>query len=290
MELRHLRYFVAVAQTGHFTRAAEQLGISQPPLSQQIQRLEHEVGTPLIKRLTRGIELTETGRTLYKDACEIIKLTDAALERARNVARGISGTVNIGFACSTAFNPAVFSLLHSFRENYPMMHLQPQEKDMSGLMNALEEGNIDFAFIRLPCERSKDFMCRVIDTEEMMVALPRQHPLSRNSAVSLFDLKDESLITFPREVAPSLYDQTIHACEVAGFSPNLGQQSPQLTSAISMVGGGFGMAIVPDSLSKIDEKNVVCLKLKDTRLTSDIAIAWRRGDSSHIILHLLNLL
>lgn len=290
MELRHLRYFVAVAQTGHFTRAAEQLGISQPPLSQQIQKLEHEVGTPLIKRLTRGIELTETGKTLYKDACEIIKLTDAALERARNVARGISGSVNIGFACSTAFNPTVFSLLRRFRENYPKMHLQPQEKDMSALMNALEEGNLDFAFIRLPCERSKDFMCRVIDTEKMMVALPRTHPLSQNKSLSLLELKDEPLITFPREVAPSLYDQTINACEEAGFTPLLGQQSPQLTSAISMVGGGFGFALVPASLSKIDEKNVVCLESLRALPTSDIAIAWRRGDSGHVILHLLSLL
>src|SRR5471030_1894052 len=89
MELRHLRYFVAVAETGHFTRAAEQLGISQPPLSQQIQRLEHEIGTPLLKRLTRGVELTEAGKVLYDDALNIIKLTDAALERTRAVARGM---------------------------------------------------------------------------------------------------------------------------------------------------------------------------------------------------------
>lgn len=290
MELRHLRYFVAVVDAGNFTRAAEQLGISQPPLSQQIQRLEHEIGAPLLRRLTRSVELTDAGKTLYDDAVNILKLTDSALERARSVARGVSGTLRIGFASSTAFNPQVFSLLHRFRESYPGMELLPQEREMSGLMTALADGAIDVAFIRLPCERSKDFACRVIDFEPMVVALPSAHPLAQKEDVALVELKDESLITFPRDVAPSLYDSVIAACNEAGFTPKLGQQSPQVTSAISMVATGFGYAVVPASLGKIDDKNVTCLPLTGPPLITQVALAWRRNDNGKAAMHLLKLL
>jgi|SRR5471032_958642 len=290
MELRHLRYFVAVADAGNFTRAAEQLGISQPPLSQQIQRLEHEIGAPLLRRLTRSIELTDAGRTLYDDAVNILKLTDAALERVRSVARGVSGTLRIGFASSTAFNPQVFALLHRFRESYPRMELLPQEKEMAALTAALAEGAIDVAFIRLPCERTKEFACRVIDFEPMVVALPRAHPLAQRSDIALGTLKDETLITFPRDVAPSLYDLVIAACHDAGFSPKLGQQSPQVTSAISMVATGFGYAVVPASLGKIDDKNVTCLPLAGPPLTTQVALAWRRNDNGKAVMHFLKVL
>ncbi|MGC6388400.1 LysR family transcriptional regulator [Ewingella sp. S1.OA.A_B6] len=290
MELRHLRYFVAVADAGNFTRAAEQLGISQPPLSQQIQRLEHEIGAPLLRRLTRSVELTDAGKTLYGDAVNILKLTDSALERARSVARGVSGTLRIGFASSTAFNPQVFSLLHRFRESYPGMELLPQEREMSGLMTALADGAIDVAFIRLPCERSKDFACRVIDFEQMVVALPCAHPLAQKEEVALGALKDETLITFPRDVAPSLYDAVITACNDAGFIPKLGQQSPQVTSAISMVATGFGYAVVPASLGKIDDENVTCLPLTGPPLITQVALAWRRNDNGKAAMHLLKLL
>ena len=290
MELRHLRYFVAVAETGHFTRAAEQLGISQPPLSQQIQRLEHEIGTPLLKRLTRGVELTEAGKVLYDDALNIIKLTDAALERTRAVARGMNGTLRIGFANSTAFNPQVFALLHRFREKYPGMVMEPQEKDMAGLMTALGEGVLDVAFIRLPCERSKAFSFKVMDIEEMMVALPKTHPLSQGKDVRLAALRHDNLITFPRDLSPGLYDAFTHACEEAGFSPRFGQQCPQITSSLSMVATGFGYALVPASLSKIDENNVRCLPIAGQTLTTQIALAWRRTDNCKAALHLVGLL
>ncbi len=290
MELRHLRYFIAVAETSNFTRAAERLGISQPPLSQQIQRLEHEVGTPLLKRLTRGVELTEAGKVLYEDALIIIKLSDAALERTRSVARGMNGFLRIGFASSSAFNPQVFSLLHRYRDKYPGVTLEPQEKDMSGLMTALSEGVIDLAFVRLPCERSKDFNVRVIDNEEMVVALPKMHPLSRGESVALAELRNETLITFPRDLSPGLYDAVISACEDAGFTPNLGQQCPQIASSLSMVATGFGYALVPASLGRIGVTNVCCLPIANQRITTQVGLAWRRNSQGKSAQHLLNLM
>lgn len=198
MELRHLRYFVAVAEAGNFTRAAETLGISQPPLSQQIQRLEHELGSPLFRRLTRTVELTPAGQVLYEDAIKILKMSDAAFEKARSVGRGLSGSLRIGFASSTALNPQVFSLLHSFREHYPMINLYPGELHMAALVNELLKGSIDLGFIRLPCARSHELEYRVMDTEQMVVALPANHPLAGKAELaSLAELADETLIIFP---------------------------------------------------------------------------------------------
>ncbi len=288
MELRHLRYFVTVAQAGNFTRAAEQLGISQPPLSQQIQRLEHEIGAPLLKRLTRSVELTAAGESLFQDACQILSLSDAAAERARSIARGMRGVLRIGFAGSTAFNPQVFSLLHRYRESHPDVELHPSEQGMASLLTSLGESKVDVAFIRLPCQRSQEFSYQVIDNEEMLVALPNGHPLSQNDSIALAELQHETLITFPQDVAPGLYSSIINACVEAGFTPILGQQSPQVTSAISMVATGFGYAIVPASLSKIDPGHVTFLPIKDITLRTQVALAWRRH--SKVAQPMLNLL
>lgn len=291
MELRHLRYFVAVAEAGNFTRAAEHLGISQPPLSQQIQRLEHELGSPLFHRLTRSVELTPAGKVLYEDAIKILKMSDAAFEKACSVGRGLSGLLRIGFASSTALNPQVFTLLHNFRDRYPMMTLQPGELHMSALINELVKGAIDLAFIRLPCDRSREVEYRVIDNEEMVVALPINHPLAVLPQLSsLSVLKDEPLIIFPREISPGLYDSVLTACEQAGFTPPALASSPQTTSAISMVATGFGYSIVPASLSKIDQANVRYLSIEGTPLTAQVALAWRRHNLSKAGEHFLGLL
>lgn len=291
MELRHLRYFVAVAEAGNFTRAAEHLGISQPPLSQQIQRLEHELGSPLFHRLTRSVELTPAGKVLYEDAIKILKMSDTAFEKACSVGRGLSGLLRIGFASSTALNPQVFTLLHNFRDRYPMMTLQPGELHMSALINELVKGAIDLAFIRLPCDRSREVEYRVIDNEEMVVALPINHPLAALPQLSsLSVLKDEPLIIFPREISPGLYDSVLTACEQAGFTPPALASSPQTTSAISMVATGFGYSIVPASLSKIDQANVRYLSIEGTPLTAQVALAWRRHNLSKAGEHFLGLL
>jgi len=191
MELRHLRYFVAVAETLHFTRAAEMLGISQPPLSQQIQRLEHEIGTPLLRRLTRGVELTDAGSAFLPDAMQIVQLADHALEKARGVARGMSGQMSLGFASSVAFGAPVFTLLERFTTRYPAMELITREENMALLMQDLRDGQLDAAFIRLPCESSKAFNLRVIETERMMIALPVGHALSGASTLALTQLAEQ---------------------------------------------------------------------------------------------------
>ncbi|MBS6034284.1 MAG: LysR family transcriptional regulator [Pantoea sp.] len=290
MELRHLRYFVAVAQTLHFTRAAEMLGISQPPLSQQILRLEQEIGTPLLKRLTRGVELTEAGEAFLEEAQQIVQLADHALENARGIARGISGQMSLGFASSVAFNPRIFALIRQFTARYPAMELLTREENMALLMQDLQEGLLDAAFIRLPCESSKAFNLRVISTEKMLIALPRQHPLSQAPAVALSALAQETLVIFPREVAPSLYELIVSACLRAGFSRQAFQQAPQITSSLGMVGAGCGIALVPESMRCVDNPQICFCEIENNTLFTDVAFAWRRYHPSKAVLHLLSML
>ncbi|ELI6453193.1 LysR family transcriptional regulator [Yersinia ruckeri] len=290
MELRYLRYFVAVASTRHFTRAAEQLGISQPPLSQQIQKLEREIGTPLLHRLSRGVELTEAGEAFYADACHILAITDEAIERAKSIARGETGHLRVGFASSTAFQPAVLSLLHSYREKYPKVMLSPSEETMPALMDDLHRERIDIAFIRQPCHVSTEFTCEVLVEEDMLLVLPAYHPLHHCEKISLKALQHEKLITFPREVGPGLFDAMINACYRAGFEPELGQQSPQLVSAIGMVSAGFGITIIPRSLKSVLSTNITYHEIDDDQLKTQITLAWRRHERSTAVLNMVNLL
>ncbi|WP_034918260.1 LysR family transcriptional regulator [Erwinia sp. 9145] len=290
MELRHLRYFVAVAETHNFTRAAEMLGISQPPLSQQILRLEREIGLPLLKRLTRSVELTQAGEAFYQDACQILELSGHALEKAKGIARGVIGKLSLGFASSVTFHASVYRLLRDFQARYPQMAMDTREQNMAALMHDLHEGVLDAAFIRLPCESSNACNLKVIASEKMVAVLPPGHALAGKSSVSLEQLRNETLILFPQEVSPSLYELIVSACLRAGFQPHAGQQAPQIAPAIGMVANGFGFTIVPESLNCIRHPGVTFHRINDVTLHSDIALAWRRLDRSPAVLHLVALL
>lgn len=289
MELRYLRYFAAVASARHFTRAAEKLGISQPPLSQQIQKLEREIGAPLLRRLARGVELTDAGKAFYADACHILTLTDEAIERAKSIARGETGKLRVGFASSTAFQPLVLRLLHAYRDQYPEVILSPSEETMPVLMNDLHNEHIDVAFIRQPCGASNEFTCKVLVEEDMLVVLPHNHPLQDCPVINLQALQHEKLIIFPREVGPGLFDAIISACYRAGFQPTLGQQSPQMVSAIGMVAAGFGFTLVPRSLTAIQANNVTYHEIDDSLLKTKITLAWRRHERSATVLNMVNI-
>ncbi|ATF92907.1 LysR family transcriptional regulator [Cedecea neteri] len=280
MELRYLRYFVAVAQTHNFTRAAELLGISQPPLSQQIQRLEREVGTPLLHRLTRGVELTDAGEAFYQDACQILAHSDAALEKARGIARGINGKLSLGITSSNAFNPKIFSLLRQFQTHYPAIELRQRETNMAGLMQELDEGLLDVAFVRLPCESSKRFTLKLIDEEPMMIALHKDHPLSGEKELALQALADVPPVLFPEEVAPGLYELMYNACLRAGIDLKSACQASQISSSLSMVSAGFGFALVPQSMTCIASPNVTFHAIRGDQVKTDIALAWRQFERS----------
>ncbi|PIJ42708.1 LysR family transcriptional regulator [Tatumella sp. OPLPL6] len=285
MELRYLRYFVAVAETRNFTRAAEKLSISQPPLSQQILRLEREIGTPLFLRLKSGVELTEAGEAFYKEAKQILLLTDQALEKTRGIARGINGKATLGFACSSVFHPILFERLKKFQTRYPSATLLSEESNMSQLMQSLRDGTLDAAFVRLPCQTSQEFTLHTL-TQERMYLVVREEEANTPLDTLLADLP---LILFPRELAPSLYDLIIRFCHDQGVVPQLATQAPQMSASITMVASGFGFTFVPESLTIIAMPGVCYRRIEEPQLTTEIALAWRRWDRSPIIKHLLAL-
>ena len=286
MELRYLRYFVAVAETRNFTRAAEKLAISQPPLSQQIIRLEKEVGTPLFLRLKSGVTLTEAGEAFYQEAQQILLLTDQALEKARGIARGVNGKATLGFACSSVFHPILFKRLKSFQTLYPSASLLAEESNMSQLMQSLRDGTLDAAFVRLPCQTSQEFNLRVITQERMFLAVADEYcDLPLNLIIERL-----ALILFPRELAPSLYDLIIQFCHNQGLTPQLATQAPQMSASIAMVASGFGFTFVPESLTVIAMPGVTFINIDDPQFTTEIALAWRRWDRSPIIRHLLSII
>ena len=288
MELRYLRYFVAVARERHFTKAAKALGISQPPLSQQIKRLEEEVGTPLFRRLTRGVELTEAGEAFYEDACKILALSDAALEKARGIARGLNGSLSIGITSSDAFHPKIFGLIRQYQQQNMAVRVYQVEANMSSLTTMLAEGELDIAFVRLPCESSKAFELKVLDREQMMVALHRNHPLAESGAVTLEQLRDTPVVLFPQEIAPCLYDSVYGCCERAGIDMQNMLQSSQLSSSLSMVAAGCGFAMVPESMAAISHPNVTYHALTSPEIYTDIALCWRRFERSHTVKRFLS--
>jgi DNA-binding transcriptional LysR family regulator len=220
MELRYLRYFVAVARERHFTKAAKALGMSQPPLSQQIKRLEEEVGTPLFRRLTRGVELTEAGKAFYEDACEILALSDIAVEKVRGIARGLNGNLSIGIASSDAFHPMIFTLIRHFQLQNMAVKIHQREANMSSLTTMLAEGELDIAFVRLPCESSKAFELKILDREPMVVVLHCDHPLAERGALTLDQLQDTPVVLFPQDIAPCLYDRVYTCCARSGLTWN----------------------------------------------------------------------
>ncbi len=285
MELRYLRYFVAVAETRNFTRAAEKLSISQPPLSQQILRLEKEIGTPLFLRLKSGVELTEAGEAFYKEARQILLLTDQALEKTRGIARGINGKATLGFACSSVFHPILFERLKKFHTRYPSATLLSEESSMSQLMQSLRDGTLDAAFVRLPCQTSQEFTLHTLTQERMFLVVREEEAKTPLATI----LAESPLILFPRELAPSLYELIIRFCHDQGVVPQLATQAPQMSASIAMVASGFGFTFVPESLTIIAMPGVTYRRIEDPQLTTEIALAWRRWDRSPIIKHLLAL-
>lgn len=290
MELRYLRYFVAVAEARHFTRAAEKLGISQPPLSQQIKKFEQEIGTPLFKRLTRGVEMTEAGKALYKDARQILQQTDMALDKAKSIARGEKGSFNVGFSSSASFHPAVLALLHAYQHRYPNVLVIPQEDNSPTLLAELHDRNIDLVFLRLPCNVGDDVNGEILAEESMQLVLPANHALGRKKRIQLSELHQEPLIIFPRDVCPGLHDMIIRSCYLSGYGPKLSQFAPQLPATIGMVAAGFGVTIIPASLSCIKADNVTYHEIDSPHITTQIAVIWRKHERSAAVQNMVALL
>ncbi|MBK1661065.1 LysR family transcriptional regulator [Paracraurococcus ruber] len=285
LELRHLRYFVAVAQEGHITRAAERLGMQQPPLSQQIKALEREIGVQLFRRKARGVEPTDAGRGFLADALAVLARVDEAVEAARRTAAGQQGRLRIGLPPSAPFHPFVPRMIRRFREAYPLVSVSMEECLRAELIDSLQAGRLDVSFIRASIPPPKGLDMHLLLEEPMVVALSAAHPLARlppdAGAVPLAQLAPETFIVYARQQGPALYEATLAACAEAGFSPRLGQEAPRIMSALSLVASGLGVTLVPASMQSMTMDGVAFRQiLGPGRPRAFLSIAARRDAAS----------
>lgn len=280
MELRHLRYFVAVAEEGNVTRAADKLGIGQPPLSQQILAFERELQVKLFVRTGHGVSLTEAGKALLVDARRLLEDAQQAVLNAQRAGRGETGHLHLGFTASAAFHPAVRSLIRAFRNSYPGIGLTLTEGATTHLLSLLEEGRLDLAFLRPGAHSFAGVALHDVAEEPMKAVLPITHPLAQRRRIALPALAQDPFILIPRAGSPMLHDEIISACRNAGFDPIRGQQAPQLSSVVSLVAAEFGVSLVPASVSQLHAEGVVYIDISGVRLISKLALASREGDDS----------
>jgi len=280
MELRHLRYFVAVADELNFTRAAKRLGITQPSLSSQIRQLETEMGTPLLRRETRGVELTDAGKLMLEEARVILAGVEHAKIGVGRRARGETGRINIGSAGATYFHPLIPTIIHEFRKKYPDVVLTPEESNTALLLARLRAGVIDLAFVRPPFSDTDGLRVEPLVKEPILMVLPATHPLGRSKSAPLSALAQERIILFPRTINPSVYDAILAVIVRAGFSPHLAQEAPQMASAIPMVAAGLGVTLVPKSMSRLRPDGVVFIPIEGPTMSAEICLAYRRTQRS----------
>ena len=283
MELRHIRYFLAVAEERHFTRAAAKVGIGQPPLSQQIKDLEGEVGAALFHRLAHGAELTAAGKAFLAGVKEMPLIAERATIAARRAVRGETGSLRVGFTASATFNVVVPSTIRAFRRAYPDIDLTLEEANTAPLITRLREGTLDTAFLRPGAAGTDELQVRRLSEEPMVVALPKRHHAAAFEQIDLALLKDDPFLLFPRETAPTLYDTVVDACRKAGFEPIIGQLVPHVASIVNLVAAELGVSIVPASMMQVRVTGIAYRQIAGQSPMTQLALAYRRGETSPVL-------
>lgn len=276
MDLRRLRYFVAVAEELSFSRAAKRLHIAQPPLSNQIKQLEEELGVLLFKRTSRGVLVTEAGELLLEEARRIFVQVDQTTRIVRRVGHGEVGRLALGFVPS-ASNEMLPPILRSFRDRFPDVELFLREMRPDRIVQRLHDGQIDAGFLYLPLEEPA-FNIECVSREPLVLALPERHPLASEAQVELQALAEEPFVLPARYHMPGLYGQVTEACRQAGFVPNAVQKDVWLMQTIvGLVAGGIGVALVPASLQNIPRRGVAYKPVHGLSPTVGLGMIWRRG-------------
>ncbi|WDZ94266.1 LysR substrate-binding domain-containing protein [Herbaspirillum sp. WKF16] len=278
MELRHLRYFLVVAEEQHFTRAAERLGMQQPPLSQQIRLLEQELGFELFRRHPKGADLTAGGKVFLEEAKAILRSVELASQKAARAAQGFAGTISIGFTSSAAAHPLIPGIIRAYRQAYPGVHMALTEANAAELTEDVMHGKVDMGFLRQPVAQPQGIAFHALVEEEMLLILPAGHPLLADARkrgrragddampeVSLKALAGEEFILVRRHGAPGMYSNLIAACENAGFTPKIALEIDRMLTNISLVAAGVGISVVPASMKSFHRESVVYCRVKDAR-------------------------
>jgi DNA-binding transcriptional LysR family regulator len=283
MELRHLRYFVAVAEELNFGRAAKRLHIAQPPLSRQIRDLEREIGTPLFERSSRGVALTPAGYAFLPEARLTLAQAERAQRTALRAARGETGRLRIGFVEAATHSGVLPDVLGFFRMHLPSIGLSLFEMDPPQQADAFRDGRIDLGILHSPpLDADQWLRVEAVYTDPLVAALPQTHRLASRPRLALADLATEPFVLFPRLVAPALYDDVIARCRAAGFSPRLVQEAAGWHTIVSLVGAGLGVAFVPRSLAQLQRPGLVYRSVRDLKVDMGLSAAWKRGEKSPV--------
>lgn len=290
MELRHIRYFLAVAEEESFTRAAERLGIGQPPLSQQIKALEEEIGARLFRRLSHGAELTEAGKVFRDRVGGMPAEVAEAVRLARRAAAGETGTLRLGFTGTAALSPIVPACVRAFRRTYPEVEFIIEEANSMALTKALVEGRLDAAILRPSASDPAELTEERVAEEPLVAALPAGHPLAAQSGeLKLARLADEPFILTSRDLGISLHEAVLAACREAGFEPRLGPSAPQIASILSLVAAELGVSLVPASMGQINVGGVLLRQLEDAPHTVGLALAYRKATTAVVVRHFVQI-
>ena len=289
MELRHIRYFLAVAEEKNFTRAAERIGIGQPPLSQQIRDLENEIGAPLFHRLPHGAELTPAGSAFLKEVSPMLAAAAKAKEAALRAYRGEVGTLPLGLTASSAFNPILSTMVRAFKRRWPGVLITLSELNTLQLLLDIREERLDAIFIRPGDDELDGLRLKRFADEKMLTVLPDGHPLARREILPLAALAGEPFVLYPPAVGLSLYHEIVAACRRCGFEPIAAQSAPQIGSVINLVAAELGVSIVPASAAQIKVKGVVYRPIEGIAPVARLALATRRTSNSAAVENFLRL-
>ena len=284
MELRHLRYFVAVGEEQHYGRAASRLRIAQPALSRQIQDLEAEVGFKLFERLPRGVKLSAAGKQFLQDARRILQEVNEAAGRAGRVARGLSGTLRVGFAENASWRGVVPDSFRRFREQQPDAELQLQPAASLEQLEAIRSGRLDAGFVNFMPKSDLELDQLPVAIHHVELAAPKRHALTQLKKLRLRDLTDVPFVWFPRWANPAFYDRLMHECYRGGLkSPRIVQEGLNEATILSLVSSGLGVGWVVGTARWRSPESVVILPVVDLTMPLPLALAWRRDNTSTLL-------
>ncbi|HPL63165.1 MAG TPA: LysR family transcriptional regulator [Syntrophales bacterium] len=289
MELRHLIYFIAVAEELHFGRAARRLNISQPPLSQQIRQLEAEIGVRLFERTKRRVEITQPGLIFLEEARKIVRLSEEAVRRTIRAGKGEIGKLTVGYVGSANYS-LLPPVVRGFRKRFPKVDLALMELNTSHQIEALQDGRIQIGFLRPPKGSERNGLSiEPLIRESLLAALPQSHALAGKRRLSWRMLSGEQFIMIPRQRAPGFYDQIINLCQQEGFSPDIVLEASQFHTIIGMVSAEIGITIVPSSMQAASIQGVVFRPVGRENIKTELAMAWQKKNPSPVLLQFIEL-
>ncbi len=285
MELRHLQYFVAVAEELHFGRAATRLLIVQPSLSQQIQQLEKELGFPLLRRTKRSVELTDAGKVFLIEARKALAQVQEAKRAAQRAYRGEIGRLVVGYISSSTYD-LLPMMLSAYRERFPHVDVALQELTTQEQLRALEEESIQVGLLRLPIN-DPTVHVEVVRREPIVCVLPEGHPLATHERIAVPLLANEQFVLQSSQRGGGYYAQLMNLCLSSGFSPNVIQEVTEMHTIVSLVAAGMGVSLVPLSMKNIRSQGVIYRELEGVAPVTEMAIAWLRTSHSTLVQNFL---